>query len=73
MIIATNQQMKVGSIHNDMNFLNDMYGVSHPPQPVLVLREATYNEYRDYTLSMNSKSIVASPKDYPYHYEISMD
>jgi len=71
MIICSNIPLKIGTIRIP-NRMHDALSNEVEPIPCFIVREATREEYENYSKSLNPKAIFMH-EVYPYYYEISID
>lgn len=70
-IYGSNRAYPVGGIVLPVGSIVDEFRVAHPPQPIHILREATWEEYRDECLLFGYHS--PPHKDGDHYYEVSFD
>ena len=71
MISATNEPRKIGDIVLNSEII-DTDGKSYF-QPLKIIRESTYGEWREYCLSKDPNHLLELEEDFRYFYEISVD
>lgn len=70
MIVAASTQQPVGSVINPLA-VTDADGNRNYGQPLFVIREATFQEWREDVIREGGNPDQWEP--YPYHYEVTTD
>lgn len=74
MIMFTDRELKVGSVEWPKEYLTDAFENKHPPQPFLVVREATHEEWvEDVIKNREGDTNFNSTTIHPFYYEMRTD